>query len=183
MPNTQGGLQGALAGAQLGSAAGPWGAVGGGVLGGLLGLGTESREDRLNRMTGAQDENIARLLAQLQARAGGQHSTADMQLRQGLDRAMAQQSSMAASARPGQGALAQRIAAQNQAKIASGAAGQSALLRLQEERQAQGQLGTLLAQLRGQDINMAQGLQKEPTGAEQMLGFAEGIGQFRGLVG
>ena len=96
------------------------------------------------------------LMSALAAQAAGQgQSLAQLQLQRGGDQAISQQMALAASARGGNPALAQRQAANNAAAIGQDMAGQSAQLRLGEQRQAQELLSALAAQGRGQDIGLA----------------------------
>jgi hypothetical protein len=97
------------------------------------------------------------LIAQLQAQAAGRGpSLAGMQAFAAADRGMAQQQSLAAGAAPGNEALAARQAMQNSAGINSNLAQTSAQARLAEQMAAQQQLGGVLGQARGMDINNEQ---------------------------
>ncbi len=87
------------------------------------------------------------LIAQLQARASGQvPSAAEMQQRRAFEQAGAQQMALAASARGVNPALAQRTAAYNIGGQQQALAGQAAILRAQEQAEAERLLGQLLAQ-------------------------------------
>lgn len=79
-----------------------------------------------------------------------------------LEKAIAMQRSVAAGARPGQTAMAQRLASQN----IGGLGGQAMTARLQEQLQAQQLLAQLLAQLQGQ-----------PSTGQRLLGLAGGAAQ------
>lgn len=97
---------------------------------------------------------------------GGQQTTADYltRLMQGQDSAaavqakmqgsqlLAQQAALAASARPGQGGAAQRIAAQNQANLGAQLESSTLAAQLQERSAAAAQLSALLGTARGQDL-------------------------------
>lgn len=100
-----------------------------------------------------QQQNLIQMLQQ-QARGQGP-SLAQGQLQQATDRNINQAASMAASQR-GPGAAAGGYAAANMAAQANQqAASDSALLRMQEQLQAQGLLASVLGQTRGQDIGFA----------------------------
>ena len=96
------------------------------------------------------------LFDQLRARATGQDSLSQMQLRDNLGANIRQQQAMAASARPGQGALAARSAAQQMGQMGAGLSGQQAMAGIQERQGAQNLLGGMLGQARGQDISQGQ---------------------------
>ena len=108
----------------------------------------------------AADQQAARLqqqalVSQLQARADGTApSVAQLQLQKANEQAIAAQMAGAASARGGNPVLAQRQAAQNIAALQQGNANEAAMLRLNEQTQAQNQLGSTLAGLREQDIGL-----------------------------
>jgi len=97
------------------------------------------------------------LVSQLQQQASGQGpSLADMQLRQGADRNLANAIAMQASQRGGMaGGLAMRNIAQQRADIGQNLAAQSGMQRLQEQQQAQQMLGGISGGARGQDIGLA----------------------------
>lgn len=108
--------------------------------------------------TGPQDQFRAAqmgLLSQLQNQAAGQGpSLAQMQLKSANDRNLAQAMAMAAT-RGGGGGLALRGLQQQRADLGAQAGQQSAMLRLQEQQQAQGALAGLAGGARGQDIGLA----------------------------
>lgn len=79
-------------------------------------------------------------------------SVAQVQLQQGLQRAAAQQQSMAAGARGMAVAGARRLAARNIAELQQGASGQAAQLRAQEVAGAREALANIAQGVRGQDI-------------------------------
>jgi hypothetical protein len=92
------------------------------------------------------------LIQMLQGQAMGQGpSLAAGQMRQATDRNIAQQQAMSASGR-GPGAAGAAYQSQNMAAAANQqAAADTSQLRLQEQLQAQGLLGSILGQTRGQD--------------------------------
>ena len=101
-------------------------------------------------------QNQADLVGQLNKYATGQESVSQLQLRQNTDANIAQQMAMANSARPGQGAMAQRLAAQNAGMANTQLAGQAAVAGLQERQAAATQLNSLLGTARGQDLSNSQ---------------------------
>lgn len=110
--------------------------------------------DQANEMRGVQADLIQNL--QKQARGEGP-SLAQMQLQKATDQNIAQTMGMAASGR-GPGQSAQNKAAQAQgSQMRQQAAGDSGMLRLQEQMQAQNMLAGVSGQARGQDIS-SQGL-------------------------
>lgn len=109
------------------------------------GLGNESR--------GYQQDAIGMMR---DAAMGNRPSVAQMQMQQGLDQAMRQQQSMAASARgPAALAMAQYGAAQNSGAAAQDIAAQTSMLRAQEMANALGQYGQMGTSIRGQDEQRA----------------------------
>lgn len=114
------------------------------------GWGIEGGTNNQSRM---QQQNLIQML-QAQANGTGP-SIAQNQLKQATDRNIAGASSMAASGR-GPGAAMGAYNANNMAAQANqGAAMDSAILRSQEQMQAQSMLGAVLGQTRGQDLGMA----------------------------
>lgn len=110
------------------------------------------------------------LVSALQAQSSGQGpSLAQMQLQQGTDQALAAQAAQAASARGVDPALAQRLALQNSANIQQQQAGQSGMLRLQEQQQSQNALAQALQGARSQDLNVAQMGQQEQARKDAFL--------------
>lgn len=103
----------------------------------------------------AQDQMRAgqnSLISGLQAQAGGTGpSLAQNQLRAATDRNLSQALAVAQTAGAGNAGALRNVANQR-AAIGQEAAGQSADLRLNEQMQAQNQLGQVLAGARGQDI-------------------------------
>lgn len=115
---------------------------------------TESRGDnefrdvnRANFLLPGYAESMQRhntLLDSMQKQALGQGpSLADMQMKRGLQSALAQQQALAASGR-GNPAMAARQAAINSGNIAQNMAGQGAMARLAEQRQGQQMMGGAL---------------------------------------
>lgn len=174
--NWEQGLKGAGGGALAGgSIGGPWGAAIGGGVGLLSGLfGGESEDEAANRKMlmdyyggigkgpmaqagpAAQSAysgfraNQTGLINRLEAMANGQGpSLARQQFEQATDRNMRGQQAMAASGRGGP--LSQLTAANNMAMLGANAAQGSALARTNEQMQAIGQLGGVIAQGRGAD--------------------------------
>lgn len=122
------------------------------------------------------DQNQARgmqmgLLQQLQDQAAGKgNSLAQMQLQKGTDQNMMQAMALGQSQRGAGAAGMAKGIAQQQATIGQGMANDSAMLRLQEQMQAQNMLGQQLGQTRGQDQGWAgMGLQNNQfnAGAQQ----------------
>lgn len=93
----------------------------------------------------------------LRRQASGQDSLSSEQLRQGLQQNLASQRSMAASAAPGNSAMAARNAAMNMGRAASGMSGAAALAGIQERRAAQDALAQMVLQQRGQSLQGALG--------------------------
>jgi hypothetical protein len=149
-------------------------------------------------------------LNMLQQQAAGQGpSAAQVQLQQALSRNVANQQALAASARPGNTALAARMASQQAGALGGSLAGQGALARVQEQLGAQQQLGQALqtnqgAFLQGQGqgdavrgqamqqrLNLAQlqqqgGLERERLRNQYYnagVGYGTDAEQRRGLVG
>lgn len=103
----------------------------------------------------AQDSAVrGNLLDALQYQGGlmkGENSVAALQHKRLSDQAMAGQMSMQASARPGQAAMAQRLAAQNMGRISGDMAGRLQEAQLAERNAAAQQYGNLGGLIRGQD--------------------------------
>jgi hypothetical protein len=178
------GASGAAGGAMAGSAFGPWGtAIGGGLglLTGFLGGGEDPNKkykDQLAKIAatmgnrpapqaGASAQagysdaraNQAGLIAQLEAMARGEGpSAAAIQMREAMDRAVASQTSAAATA-TGRGVNpgAAFLQASNMgAAITAQGARDTATLRAQEQTNALGQLAQVISQGRAQDENINQ---------------------------
>lgn len=107
----------------------------------------------------------------LQGLMSGQNSVSAEQLRQGLQQQLAQQQSMAASASPGNAAMAARNAAMNMGHASTAMAGNAAMAGLQERNQAASQLAGLQLGMRGQDL---QGTLGGYNGAAGAYGAAMG---------
>lgn len=126
--------------------------------------------------------------------ASGQDSFSAEQLRQSLGQQQAAQLSMAASARPGNQAMAARQAMLGMGRAGSAAAGNQALAGIQERQAANQALGQLLATQRGQDLQAAigsrgqaitgyGGLADDPTLQDRLWGLAGGALAAGGQVG
>ncbi len=182
--------QGAIGGASAGAAFGPWGAAIGGGIGGLAGLfggglagdPSEEYKKRLQMMMdgyknrqapqlGAAHQagqsqlvgNRAGLISQLEAMARGEGpSAARLQMREGMDRAVAAQTAMASGA-GGRGVnmgAAMRNAGNQSAAIMSQGNRDMGVMRAQEQANAVGQLGQNISQ----GINADNGLSQFNTG-------------------
>lgn len=106
---------------------------------------------------GAMTREMAKDRSFLRDLASGKNSVAGEQLRQGMQQNIAGQQAMAASAAPGNQAMAARNASMNAARVGSGLAGQQAVAGLQERQMAGQQLAAMNQAQRGQDINAALG--------------------------
>lgn len=122
----------------------------------------------------------------LRRQAMGQDSLSALQLRQGLQQNLAQQQAIAAGARPNNAAMAARQAAMNAGRAASGLSGQQAMAGLAERQAANAQLGQMISQERGQNLQAALGARQNainayaplPTGEsgkDKMLGAGGGV--------
>lgn len=180
------GAQGAAGGAMAGSAFGPWGTAIGGGLGLLSGFLGPSGDDpnkkykeqlaALAKQFGNRDApqlpggpatsnysdaraNQAGLIAQLEAMARGEGpSAAAIQMRDAMDRAVAAQTSAAATA-TGRGVnpgAAYLNASNMGAALTAQGARDTAVLRAQEQLNAVGQLGQVVGQTRAADENTNQ---------------------------
>lgn len=105
------------------------------------------------QQTRDQQQQLGNML--MQSAEGKGPSVAQAQLQQATDQNIAQQQALAASMRGVNPAMAARLAANNSANAQQQAANQSAIIRAQEQQSAQGQLGNVLANTRGQDIGVA----------------------------
>lgn len=125
--------------------------------GGFAGQG----EAGYGSMTGALDSQRQFLNDQM----SGKISLSGEQLRQGLQQQLAMQRSMAASASPGNAAMAARTAMMNANRAATGMSGNAATAGLQERMAAAQQLANMNLQQRGQDIQVGLGgRQNQMTG-------------------
>lgn len=104
------------------------------------------------RLAGQQDAYINTLQAQAEGR--GVPSLAQMQLARALNQVQSQAAGSMAATRGLNPALAARLVGQQQAQASQMAAGQGAMLRAQEQMNAQQMLGQTLAGVRGQDQSM-----------------------------
>lgn len=86
----------------------------------------------------------------------GQHLLSAEQLRQGQMSNVAAQQAAAASAGPGQQAMAQRMAMANSARQGYGMSGQAAMAGIAERNAAAGAYGQMAGQIRGQDLSLNQ---------------------------
>lgn len=140
---------------------------------------------------------------QLRRQMTGQDSLSGEQLRQGLAQNLAAQRSMAAAARPENAAMAARTAAMNAGRLGAGLAGQQAMAGIAERQAAAQNLGSLLGNIRQQDLQAALGgrgqalqgygaieqargqrfnaLTQTPTQGEQLLGAGLGLAQLGAL--
>lgn len=105
-----------------------------------------------NALRGEQLQDIEALR---RAATGAGPSAAELQMRQGLDRGMAAQRSAAASMRGVNPALAQRMTTDNIANLQADVAGQTGVLRAQEQAAARDALAQAMYAARGQDIGLA----------------------------
>lgn len=106
---------------------------------------------------GSLGDEADRARQMLWDQAQGKNSVTAEQLRQGLQSLYGQQRSMAASASPDDAAMAARTAAMNIARLGMAHSGQAALLRLQEQQQAQRSLQDAILGQRAQDQGVALG--------------------------
>lgn len=106
-----------------------------------------------NRSRG--DQIMLQRALQLRMNGTGGPSVAENQLRQGLAANLRAQLAAQAASRGGPNPLAMRNVAQGAAQANQQLVGQQALLRAQEQRDAEQQLGGLLSGIRGQDIGLA----------------------------
>lgn len=114
------------------------------------------------------------LMGQLQNQAAGiGPSIAQNQLRMGQEQALAQNIAMANSARGGANPLVARQALQTNAQQSGAMANEAANLRLQEQQQAQGALGSLTGQGRQGDLG-AQQLQQQGQVSQAQIVQAQG---------
>ena len=117
----------------------------------------------VNRNIGNEQQLISQLFAQSQ---GQGPSLAGQQFQNSLEQGIAAQRAQAASG--GFNPAAQRLAAQNIASATQQGAGQSALLRLQEQQQAQQALGSVIGQARSSDLQQQQQYNQLVTQYEQL---------------
>lgn len=108
-------------------------------------------EDRFRAGGNAMSAQVARM----QKIRDGEESVSKLQLQQALGQNIAQQQSMAASARPGSGAMAGRTAMMNAGRAAAGLGGQQAIAGIQERQAAQAAMNKMLSDMRQQDLMAA----------------------------
>lgn len=167
--NWSGGAQGAVGGGMAGAPAGPWGAAIGAGIGGLLGAfggGNSDEEEMRRRSNGRAPQmdpaaqsrysafrgNQSDLIAMLEAQARGEGpSLAQAQLQAATDRNQKGQQALAAGAQGPNAMLAQFQAMQNSSGLGMQAAQDAAMARMQEQYNAQNQLGLTLHGARGMD--------------------------------
>lgn len=122
--------------------------------------------------------------------ATGEESLSKLMLKQGLASNVAGQQAMAASARPGSGAMAARGAMMNAGRAASGLAGQQATAGFQERQAAQNSLNQMIMQQRQQDMGAATQSRQNaisaynpqgPSGQDKQAGLVKGLAQWAGL--
>lgn len=106
---------------------------------------------------------------------GGGPNLADAQLKQATNRNLSNAAALQASARGGNPALAARNTAINQAGIAQEAAGQSGIQRMEGQLAAQSQLGNVLGQGKGQELEQA-GQANQASQAGQALNVQNTLG-------
>ncbi len=105
----------------------------------------------------AYEKNQNNYVNSLEQQAAGKGpSLAAGQLQAATERNTANQLAMAASGKPGNTSLAMRNVASNSAALGQQAAHDSAQMKIQEQQNAQAQLGGALSSFRGQDMSNAQ---------------------------
>lgn len=135
--------------------------------------GYQDRQNRLNGMMnqGAPQSSFryeqSQLADLLRARANGADSMSAQQLRRDAGANIASQQALAASGRPGNAALAGRMAAQNAGRVATGLSGNTAMAGIAERDAAARALAGLAGQARDQDINASLGQQQINQGYSQ----------------
>lgn len=143
-----------------------------GYLGGVDNRGAPQIGDFRTANQSSFRGNQGQLADMLMQRAQGKNSVAELQAQQGMDAANAQQRSFMAGARPSNAAMAMRLGQQGMANSAMGIQGQAAVARANEALQASGMLGSVLAQGRGADEQLAMwnaGQQNQRTGQQAQM--------------
>jgi hypothetical protein len=143
-------------------------------------FGTE-RQGEFSRLGGDVDAQRR----QMERYARGQDSLSAIQLQQSLQQNVANQQGMAASARPGQGAMAARNAAMNANRAGAGLAGQQAIAGIQERQGAQNALNQMLMQQREQELKAGLGGREQAISAYSPQGSSGGdrqAGMVSGLL-
>ena len=120
-----------------------------------------------NRGGGAFRQGQLDLASYLGQQMRGQNSVSRAQLGQDLNRLQGQQMSMAASARPSNAAMAQRLAMQGAGNAGAQIAGQAQLAALAERNAAANALGGVYGTGRGQDLQAYLGAQQLALGNAQ----------------
>lgn len=113
----------------------------------LLGMANQGAPQSSFRAT--QDQVMGHLRGQML----GQNSLSREQLRRDAGANIAAQQALAASGRPGNAALAARMASQNAGRTATALSGNTAMAGIAERNAAAQALGGLASEARGQDIN------------------------------
>ena len=113
----------------------------------------------------------AQLQKMLMDRAQGRSGVVDMQAQQMLQRLQSQQQSMAAGARPGQGAMALRLAMQNSGNVGAQVNQDAMTAKLQEQQMAQNALAEWLMRKRMAE----QGDQGLQSPLDRTFGAASGV--------
>lgn len=117
-----------------------------------------------NQVRGQQGDLASMLFQQ----ANGQRQGAgEMAVQRQAGNALAQQASMAQMARGANAGMAARNAARTSADIGVNAAGQAGIAQMQDQQAAQNQLGGLLGNMRGQDIQTAGANQQAQIAQQQ----------------
>lgn len=126
---------------------------------------TNPEQSTQQQSRGQQQDLVSRLNSDLN---GGAPSAAQAQLAAATQQSINAQASAAASAGPGNYALASRTAMQNAAQMQADASNKSAQLKAQEYAQARGELGTATSSARGQDLSNL-GMSYQNTTAQGQL--------------
>lgn len=145
-----------------------------GTLGGYAGAGLDAS---------GYAGDVRGLVGNLQGMASGQDSLARQQVQADTQAAIARQRSMAAGARPGQGALAQFGAAKNIAGLELEGASRAAREGLAERNAATQSLAGVLGTQTGQDLTRAQSERQLQLGATGQLADLYGQGRTQDLAG
>lgn len=132
---------------------------------------TQANQDRYASYLARGEQ--AQALSMMAARARGQNSIANIMAQQQMQRAAAEQASMAASARgPAALALAQQNAAANTANMQGNVAGQASLAAAQERLAAEQAYMAGASGMRGQDF-AAQGLSQQQAATQMQSELAQ----------
>lgn len=120
---------------------------------GMLGRQAPQMNTAQSDQARSQQQGLAQML---QGVASGQQVGAgEMAVNRQVGQAQAQQQAQAQMARGANAALAARQAARTSADVGVNGAGMAAQAQMQDQANAQGQLGSLLNNMRGQDIGVA----------------------------